>query len=184
MIAWIIAFVVIAYFISPQWREIFDRSNNTTTQIGTTCWTSQWCGWWWCWWGVKTTTSTSSCGVGWGCGWGWCGGNKTTTITTPTTSTTIDTTVSYETVNIGHNEYALVPETVTLTAGKNYKLIITPTADGGGCMNNMTFPWLDDNVYPVKNGVPVTVVINNAKAGNYEVVCGNMGMYQWAIIIQ
>jgi len=29
---------------------------------------------------------------------------------------------------------------VTLTAGKNYKLIITPTADGGGCMNNMTFP--------------------------------------------
>jgi len=77
-------------------------------------------------------------------------------------------------VNVGHNEYALIPETVTLTAGKNYKLVITPTADGGGCMNNMTFPGLDSNVYPVKKGVPVTIVINNAKAGTYEVICGNM----------
>ena len=194
MIVWIVAFVAIAYLVSPQSNWLFTRSSKSSTvstqQAGGGCGgeTSQWCWWGWGWCdGSKTTTSTSSCSAGWGwCGewgWGWCGGSKTTTTTTPTNNT-VDTTITYETVNIGHNEYALVPETVTLTAGKSYKLVITPTADGGWCMNNMTFPGLDNNVYPVKKGVPVTIVINNAKAGTYEVVCGNMGMHQWTIVIQ
>jgi hypothetical protein len=85
---------------------------------------------------------------------------------------------------VWHSAYALEPETVTLVAGKSYKVIITPSADGGGCMNNMTIPGLDSNVYPVKKWVPVTIVINNAKAGTYEVVCGNMWMHQGNIVIQ
>lgn len=161
IVAWIIILAGIFYFVSP--INLFARNK-----------------------GNISTNSNYSCpmmrNTQW---WGWCGGSKTseTPTTTPTTNT-VNTTSTYETVNVGHNEYALVPKTITLTAGKNYKLIITPTADGGGCMNTMTFPWLDSNVYPVKNGTPVTVVINNAKAGTYEVVCWAMGMHQWTIVIQ
>ena len=134
-----------------------------------------------------TQTSSYSCPMKNTQGWGWCGGSRTTTTppnTTPITTNSIDTTTSYETVNVWHSAYALEPETVSLVAGKNYKLVITPTADGAGCMNNMTIAWLDSNIYPVKKWVPVTIVINNAKAGTYEVVCGNMWMHQGNIVIQ
>jgi len=117
----------------------------------------------------------------WGCG--MMRNNNITTTATPTTVTTKPN-ITYETMNVWHDAYSLIPETVTLTAGKSYKLIITPTADGGGCMNNMTLPGLDDNIYPVKKWVPVTIVINNAKAGTYELICGNMWMHQWTIVIQ
>ena len=179
MIVGIVAFVAIAYLISPASNWLFARASKSDTvstqQVGGGCgWgTSQWCSAWtcgtsqWCW---------------WGCG-GGCGGNKTTTTQTPTNNT-VETTSTYETVNVWHSAYALEPETVTLIAGKSYKLIITPSADGAGCMNNMTIPWLDSNIYPVKKNIPVTIVINNAKAGTYEVVCGNMGMHQWTIIVQ
>ncbi|MEI8009206.1 MAG: hypothetical protein WCI00_07750 [bacterium] len=43
-------------------------------------------------------------------------------------------------MNVGHDAYSLIPETINLTAGKSYKLIITPSADGAGCLNTMTFP--------------------------------------------
>lgn len=115
--------------------------------------------------------------------WRWCGGSRTTT-TTPTPTNTVETTSAYETINVWHNEYALVPETVTLTADKSYKLVITPTADGAWCMNNMTIPGLDNNIYPVKKDTPVTIVLNNVKAGTYEMVCGNMWMRQGTIVIQ
>lgn len=169
MIVWIVAFVAIAYLVSPQsnwlftkWKNIQNLASSYPQQTNGSC-------------SMARNTTTQWCG--------WCGGSRTTATTTQTNNT-VDTTNTYETVNVWHDEYALVPETVTLTAGKSYKLVITPTADGGWCMNNMTLPWLDSNVYPVKKGVPVTIVINNAKAGTYEVVCGNMGMYQWTINIQ
>ncbi len=117
--------------------------------------------------------------------WGWCGGSRISTTTTPIkTTSTIDTTNTYETMNVGHDAYSLIPETINLTAGKSYKLIITPSADGAGCLNTMTFPWLDTNIYPVKNGTPITVVISNAKAGTYQVVCWSMWMHQGTIVIQ
>ena len=116
--------------------------------------------------------------------WGWCGGGSKTTISTTPTNNTVDATNTYETMNIWHDAYSLIPETVNLTAGKNYKLIITPSADGAWCLNTMTFPWLDSNIYPVKNGTPITVVINNAKAGTYQVVCWAMWMHQGTIVIQ
>ena len=118
---------------------------------------------------------------GWGCSMM---GNTTRTTTTNPTTVTTDPNITYEIMNVWHDAYSLIPETVNLTAGKNYKLIITPSADGAWCLNTMTFPWLDSNIYPVKNGTPVTLVINNAKAGTYQVVCWAMGMHQWTIIIQ
>ena len=116
--------------------------------------------------------------------WGGCGESRIPTTTATTSTNTIDTTSTYETINVWHDAYSLIPETVNLTAGKNYKLIITPSADGAWCLNTMTFPWLDSNIYPVKNGTPITVVINNAKAGTYQVVCWAMWMHQGTIVIQ
>ncbi|MCX6822540.1 MAG: cupredoxin domain-containing protein [candidate division SR1 bacterium] len=114
-----------------------------------------------------------------------CATNTNTSVTTPVATTpTTSTTSTYETVNIGHDAASLIPATVNLVAGKSYKLIITPSANGAGCMNTMTIPGLDSNVYPVKNGVPVTITIDNAKAGNYEMICGAMGMHQGNIVIQ
>lgn len=163
MVVWIVAFVAIAYLISPEWSSVF-------------------AGWY-----KANRTTTNSISAPQGGGWGWCpmmrNFQKTKANAAPTNNI-VETTTSYETVNVWHDEYALVPETVTLSAGKNYKLVITPTADGGGCMNNMTLPGLDNNVYPVKKGVPVTIVINNAKAGTYELVCWNMWMHQWTILVQ
>ena len=107
------------------------------------------------------------------------------TISTPVSTTaTLATASSYETINVWHDATSLIPSTLNLVAGKSYKLIITPSANGAWCMNTMTIPGLDSNVYPVKNGVPVTITINNAKAGNYEVICGAMGMHQGNIVIQ
>jgi hypothetical protein len=163
IIGWVIAFVAIVYLVSPTGNGIFARTSTTTSssqQVGGGCPM------------MKNTTTP----------WEWCGGGRT--VTTPPTNNTVDITNTYETVNLGHNEVSLLPETVNLTAGKNYKLVITPSADGAWCMNNMTLPGLDSNIYPVKKWVPVTIVINNAKAGTYELVCGNMGMHQWTIVIQ
>ena len=119
--------------------------------------------------------------------WTSCATNTNTPTTTPVDTTSTPTSANsstYETMNIWHDAYSLVPATVNLVAGKSYKLIITPSANGGGCMNTMTIPGLDDNVYPVKKDTPVTITIDNAKAGNYEVICGAMGMHQGNIVIQ
>lgn len=91
---------------------------------------------------------------------------------------------NYETINIWHTAFALDPEIVTVKVGKNYKLIITPTENGKWCMTTMTIPGIDDAIYPIKKGQAITITIDNAQAGNYEVVCWAMGMYQWSIVIQ
>lgn len=107
-----------------------------------------------------------------------------TTVNTTTTSNTIDTNATYETIQVGFNGTSLVPEITNLTAGKNYKFIVTPTSDGIWAMTTMTIPGIDDKVYDIKKGVPITITINNAQAGNYDSVCEQYKMYQWKIFIQ
>lgn len=120
----------------------------------------------------------------------WCSSSTSTkdsskaTVNTTTTSNTIDANTTYETIQVGFNGTSLVPEITNLTAGKNYKFIVTPTSDGIWAMTTMTIPGLDDNVYNIKKGVPITITINNAQAGNYNSVCEQYKMYQWKIFIQ
>jgi len=101
-----------------------------------------------------------------------------------TTSNTIDANTTYETIQVEFNGTSLVPEITNLTAGKNYKFIVTPTSDGIWAMTTMTIPGIDEKVYNIKKGVPITITINNAKAGNYDSVCEKYRMYQWKIFIQ
>jgi len=39
-------------------------------------------------------------------------------------------TTGYERVEVGHDGLNTVPEIITLTAGKNYELVITPSENG------------------------------------------------------
>lgn len=93
-------------------------------------------------------------------------------------------TAVYETINVGHDGLRLIPEIVTLTAGKNYEIIITPSDNGKWCMSTLTIPGLDRNVNTIIKGQPVRYVFNNIKAGTYNVVCWTMWMYQWQIVVQ
>ncbi len=181
IVVWILIAGVLFYGISSSNLFAWSKKNTynavtPTTTSASSC--SMWANGWWCGcgWGARKTSTVNSCAAG---------SNPVTTQSTPTIAPTVaDTTATYETINVGHTAFALNPETVTLSAGKSYKLIITPTEDGGWCMGTMTIPGIDENVYPIKAGQPIIITINNAQAGNYEVICWAMGMYQWSIIIQ
>lgn len=157
MIIWIVAFVAVAYLVSPQWSSLFARAKNNRI-------------------------ATYSAPQWWGCP--MMKNFQATRAKAAPTDNTVTTQIAYETVNVWHDEFNLIPSTVNLSAGKSYKLIITPSADWWGCMNTMTIPGIDNNVYPIKKDQPITIIINNAQAGKYDVVCWSMGMYQGKIIVQ
>ncbi|MDD2907013.1 MAG: sulfite exporter TauE/SafE family protein [Candidatus Gracilibacteria bacterium] len=88
-----------------------------------------------------------------------------------------------EIVKVGYNGYATVPSEINLKAGGNYKLVVTPTSNGLGCMTSQVIPKLSNKVSYVKKGVDIVYEIRDAKAGTYDIVCGSMGMQQGRIII-
>lgn len=97
------------------------------------------------------------------------GGLTTTTNTTNTTYTG-----EYERIEVGHDGLHLVPEIITLTAGKNYELVITPSSNGRGCMVTLTMPGLDNSVNSIVKDKPIIYKFTAIKAGKYDVVCGTM----------
>ena len=73
---------------------------------------------------------------------------------------------------------------IVLEWAKSYNVTINPTSDGRGCMYGITFPWLDDNEYLVKEGIPIIIDIKNPVSWTYKAVCTAMGMKHWDIIIK
>jgi len=90
----------------------------------------------------------------------------------------------YERLEIGHDGLNIVPEIITLSAGKNYELIITPSENGKWCMSTLTIPGLDRSVNPIIKNKSIIYKFDNIKAGRYNVVCWTMWMYQWQIIVK
>lgn len=90
----------------------------------------------------------------------------------------------YERIEIWHDGLNLVPEIITLTAGKNYELIITPSNNGRWCMVNLTIPGLDRSINGIIKNQPIVYKFNNIKSWKYNVVCWTMWMYQWQIIVK
>lgn len=95
-----------------------------------------------------------------------------------------DSSWAYERREVGHNWFNVVPETIILTAGKNYELIITPSSNGKWCMVTMTIPSLDRTVHRIIKDQRISYKFNNIKKWSYPIVCGTMGMYQWKILVQ
>lgn len=119
-------------------------------------------------------------------GGGWCAmmWNRAKTEPVTTTNNTVAQNITYETINVSYDGTRLVPETTNLIAGKNYTFVITPASNGLWCMTSLTIPGIDNNIYPISAGTPITIIINNTKAWTYSAVCGNMWMYQWSIVVQ
>ncbi|MCX6822539.1 MAG: sulfite exporter TauE/SafE family protein [candidate division SR1 bacterium] len=90
----------------------------------------------------------------------------------------------YQRIEAGFDGLALVPGTITLKAGGNYELVVTPTENGKGCMVTQTIPGLDSSVHTIVKGQPIIYKFVNIKKGTYNVICGTMGMYQGKIIVQ
>lgn len=92
--------------------------------------------------------------------------------------------LSFEIVDIGHNGWNLEPKIKKLPAWGNYKIRITPSANGRGCMSTMLIPKINREVHNIRKGEPIIYNITNAQPWKYDVICSAMGMYQWSIIIE
>ncbi len=92
--------------------------------------------------------------------------------------------VSYQTVNVTHNGYQLVPESIWLEAWKSYELIITPEQNGLGCMSTMTIPKLDRTVHKIIKWQQIVYKFDAIGEWTYSVVCAAMGMKHGKIVVQ
>ena len=90
----------------------------------------------------------------------------------------------YERRDVWYDGLRLVPEIITLTAGRNYELVVTPSDNGKWCMVTQTIPWLDRRVSTIIQWQPIIYNFTNIQAGTYYVVCWTMWMYQWQIVVQ
>jgi hypothetical protein len=96
----------------------------------------------------------------------------------------ISTTWAYERIEVGHDGLNIVPEIITLIAGKNYELIITPSENGKWCMVNLLIPGLDGKINRIIKWQPIIYKFINIQKGSYSIVCWTMWMYQGKIIVQ
>ena len=103
---------------------------------------------------------------------------------TPNNNQNITSTTGYERIEVGHDGLNIIPEVITLIAGKNYELVITPSDNGKWCMVSLTIPGLDRTINRIIKGQPITYKFTNIQKGTYTIVCWTMGMYQWKIIVQ
>lgn len=99
--------------------------------------------------------------------------NNTTGITVQNLETEI--------VQVGHNWSQFVPSSIKLPIGKNYKLVVTPSSDGRGCMYEVVYQW---KAYKIKKGETFELLVDGSKNTKIPLVCSAMGMKQWEIIIQ
>ena len=103
---------------------------------------------------------------------------------TPNNNQNITSTTGYERIEVGHDGLNIIPEVITLIAGKNYELVITPSDNGKWCMVSLTIPGLDRTINRIIKGQLITYKFTNIQKGTYTIVCWTMGMYQWKIIVQ
>ena len=101
-----------------------------------------------------------------------------------TTQQSTTFTGEYERIEAGFDGLALVPGTITLKAGWNYEVVVTPTDNGKWCMVTQTIPGLDSTVHTIVKGKPIIYKFANIKKWTYNVICWTMWMFQWKIIVQ
>lgn len=92
--------------------------------------------------------------------------------------------LEYEIIEMWHNGWSTEPESITLQAGKNYKVIITPDSNGLGCMSTQYIPKIRSEVSYVQAWVPIEYNFIAPFAGKYDIVCASMWMKQWTIIFK
>ncbi|MFA7284816.1 MAG: sulfite exporter TauE/SafE family protein [Candidatus Absconditabacterales bacterium] len=97
-----------------------------------------------------------------------------------TTATTNN--LETETVQVGHDGLQFVPSIINLAAGKNYKIVTTPSSDGRGCNTQVVIPGVGPHT--IKKGEPFEIVVDGSSPKVVKLVCASMGMEQGKIVIQ
>jgi hypothetical protein len=96
--------------------------------------------------------------------------------------TTIAQNTTTETVNVWFDGSRLVPRSTTLVAGKNYKVVVTPSSDGRWCKWSMVIPWVWPHL--IKKWEAFEIPVDGSKPGTIKLVCASMGMGMGEIVIQ
>ena len=91
--------------------------------------------------------------------------------------------IKLEVIHIWHNGWSTDPEIIELKVWRNYKLVITPTSNGRGCMSTQAIPTLSRKASYVRKGVPIEYEIYNAEPWTHHIVCTSMWMRQWKIVV-
>lgn len=92
---------------------------------------------------------------------------------------------NYEEVQLWHDWRNTIPQVTTLPAGKDYKFVITPDADGRWCMS--TVKWEGTTIADAKliqAGKSIEMIINDAQPWEYKFVCNGMWMEQGKVVIE
>ena len=87
-----------------------------------------------------------------------------------------------ETVAVGHDGMQFVPSVIKLAAGKNYKLLVTPSSDWRWCFTQVVIPgkW----PHTIKKWETFEIDVDGSKPKTVKLVCAAMGMREGDIVIQ
>lgn len=86
-----------------------------------------------------------------------------------------------EVVEVGHNGWQFEPAEIELAVWQNYRVRVTPTSDGIGCMYSMVYAGKE---YFIREGDTFELLVNGSSPRNIPLVCGSMGMRQGMIVIK
>lgn len=87
-----------------------------------------------------------------------------------------------ETVNVWFDGSRLVPRSTTLVAGKNYKVVVTPSSDGRWCKWSMVIPGVWPHV--IKKWETFEIPVDGSKPWTIKLVCASMGMWMGELVVQ
>jgi sulfite exporter TauE/SafE len=87
-----------------------------------------------------------------------------------------------EIIEVWHDGLQFVPRSIKLPVGKNYKLLVTPTANGRGCMSQVVIPgeWF----HAIKQWEKFEIYVDGSAAKTIRLVCASMWMKQWEIVVK
>jgi len=87
-------------------------------------------------------------------------------------------------IKVSHNGWNTQPRDVILEKWHNYRVVVSPTSNGRGCMSTQLIPKLKSKVSYVREGENIVYNFTSDMSGTFEMVCGSMGMLQGRIIIK
>ncbi len=90
----------------------------------------------------------------------------------------------FEEIRVSHNGWSTEPAEINLKKWKNYRVIITPTSNGLGCMGTQVIPKLRSKISYVQKWQDIIYDFTSDMSGTYDIVCASMGMSQGKIVIQ
>lgn len=93
----------------------------------------------------------------------------------------VDALVETVRMDVGHNWWQFMPETITLQQWKRYEIAVLPESDWIWCMATLSWWWKN---IPIRQWEEFILEVDASRTWRIPLVCGSMWMRQWDIIIQ